>query len=241
MWEEGRFGVQVELCCWSCSTQPRRAPAPLPFSSRLPSLVQRGAAICLGQCKTGFSLSPRHESAMSQSLWHLWQSGELGLSPNCKCCFNQRSRFPTCGSLWPAPCSWLILWLAWFWILKKAQGKISPQNYGVWILHRAGFPCENPKVVSAYRYSQEAFLWAFQRVTEHSLQQFVLNFTRSFRVFCEFLCWLKLRLGSPPASCQVCDVKQLETSTAVCMKAAMENSWHTLITLLEWGLIHLSY
>lgn len=111
----------------------------------------------------------------------------------------------------------------------KKKGEIDPQNYGAWILHRAGFPYENHKV----------FFVSFSE--GHSLQHFVLNFTRSFHVFCEFLCWLKLRLGFPPALFHLCDIKQLETSTAVCIKAAMEDSWNTLITLLEQDLIHLLY
>lgn len=53
LWCVGRG--QVWGAAGAAQPSPGRAPVPLPFSSRFPSLVQRGAGVCLEQCKTDFS------------------------------------------------------------------------------------------------------------------------------------------------------------------------------------------
>lgn len=94
----GRFGVQVELCCWSCSTQPRESSCTPPFLMQVPFPCSR-ASRCL----------PREMQ---------------------KWCFNQSPHFPAWDSLWLTPCSWLILWLPWFWVSKMAKGKLIHRTMG---------------------------------------------------------------------------------------------------------------
>lgn len=225
-------------CSWSCSAQPWESSCASPLLIQVPLPCSKGSRCLPGAMQNWLFLSPRHESASPSGVcdgWESWDSHQIASAVLTSVPISQPEAL--CGhTLFLA--NPLIAMVLGF---RKGQGKNDPQNYGTWILHRAGFPCENLKVVLAYRHSQETSLWAFQKVTEQSLQHFVLNFTRSFHVFCEFLWWLKLRLGSPPVLFHLCDIKQLETSTAVCIKAAMGNSWNTLGTLLEQGLIHLSY
>lgn len=72
----GRFGVQVELCCWSCSAQPRESSCTSPLLMQVPLPCSKGAGVCLGQCKSDFSLSPRHKSASPSGVCNSWESSD---------------------------------------------------------------------------------------------------------------------------------------------------------------------
>lgn len=103
----------------SCTSPLLQVPHPCSKGCRcLPGAVQNW-------------LFPQSEVWVCQSLWCWWWLGELSLSPNCKCCFNQCPHSPTWGSLWPTPCSWLILWLPWSWVSKKIKAKLTYRTMGL--------------------------------------------------------------------------------------------------------------